>query len=277
MTSDSPAFPGSYEDRYLHGHHESVLRSHRHRTAENSAAYLLPRLHPGARVLDVGCGAGTITAGLAVRVPDGEVVGVDAAAEVLEKARATPGAAGRPNLRFETGDIYRLGFAEGSFDVVHAHQVLQHLTDPVAALRQMRRVCRPGGLVAVRDGDYGAICWYPESAGLAEWRALYRRVARSVGGEPDAGRHLLAWASEAGFSRIEPSAGVWCFATPEARRNWGETWAERVTRSHFAELAASASLATSADLERLAGAWREWTAAPDACFYVLHGELLCTP
>ena len=64
--------------RYLHGHHEAVLRSHRQRTAESSAAYLLPHLEPDAEVLDVGCGPGTITVGLAERVPDGTVVGVDA-------------------------------------------------------------------------------------------------------------------------------------------------------------------------------------------------------
>ena len=73
----------SSPDTYLHGHHDSVLRSHRWRTAENSAGYLLPHLAPGARVLDVGCGPGTITVDLAARVPDGEVLGLDAAADVL--------------------------------------------------------------------------------------------------------------------------------------------------------------------------------------------------
>ena len=70
-------------DTYLHGHHDSVLRSHRWRTAENSAGYLLPRLRPDARVLDVGCGPGTITADPAGLVPDGEVTGIDAAEGVL--------------------------------------------------------------------------------------------------------------------------------------------------------------------------------------------------
>ena len=65
----------SSSDTYLHGHHDSVLRSHRWRTAENSAGYLLPRLAPDARVLDVGCGPGTITADLAALVPDGDVTG----------------------------------------------------------------------------------------------------------------------------------------------------------------------------------------------------------
>ena len=138
----------SSSDTYLHGHHDSVLRSHRWRTAENSAGYLLPRLAPDARVLDVGCGPGTITADLAALVPGGYVTGIDAAGDVLAQARQEAERRGQRNVTFDTGDVYRLDFADGTFDVVHAHQVLQHLTDPVAALREMRRVCRPGGLVA---------------------------------------------------------------------------------------------------------------------------------
>jgi ubiquinone/menaquinone biosynthesis C-methylase UbiE len=94
------------------------------------------------RVLDVGCGPGTITADLAARVPGGQVTGIDAAAGVLAEARQEAARRGQANVRFETGDVYRLAFDDGTFDVVHAHQVLQHLSDPVAALAEMRRVCR---------------------------------------------------------------------------------------------------------------------------------------
>ena len=262
--------------RYLHGHHEAVLRSHRQRTAENSAAYLLGRLAAGHHVLDVGCGPGTITVGLARRVPGGEVIGVDAEPAIVEAARASFGS-GDGNVRFEVGDVARLRYEDDRFDVVHAHQVLQHLVDPVAALVELRRVCRPDGVVACRDGDYGAMFWYPASEPLEEWRALYRAVARSAGGEPDGGRHLGAWAAAAGFSRVVQSASAWCFATPDERAWWGGLWAERLTRSRFAEQAVGAGLATAAHLERLADAWREWAAAPDACFFVPHGEVLCTP
>jgi len=262
---------------YLHGHHDSVLRSHRQRTVENSAAYLLPRLASTDRVLDVGCGPGTITSGLAARVPDGHVVAIDTSAEVLEEARSVPGAKERANLSFEVGDVLHLRFDDESFDVVHAHQVLQHLADPVAALVEMRRVCRHDGLVAVRDADYGGMSWYPELPEMAEWQALYRKVARTVGGEPDAGRHLLSWAHAAGFSQVERSASAWYFSTVEERRWWGELWAERLTRSRFADQATASRLATAADLDRLADGWRRWIADDDACFFVLHAELLCTP
>ena len=114
---------------YTHGHHESVLRSHKWRTAENSAGYLLPHLAPDAKVLDVGCGPGTITAGLADRVPRGHVTGIDAVQDILEQAREAAG--DRENMDFAAGDVYALGYPDASFDVVHAHQVLQHLSDPV--------------------------------------------------------------------------------------------------------------------------------------------------
>src|SRR5689334_21755316 len=198
-TGDDGGMP-SASDTYLHGHHDSVLRSHRWRTAENSAGYLLPRLAPDARVLDVGCGPGTITADLAARVPGGDVTGIDAAVDVLVQAREEAERRGQRNVRFHTGDVYHLDFADGTFDVVHAHQVLQHLTDPVAALREMRRVCRPGGLVAARDGDYGGFFWFPEESGLTEGQALYRNVARALGGEADAGRHLLSQPRQAGVA-----------------------------------------------------------------------------
>ncbi|MDH3300657.1 MAG: class I SAM-dependent methyltransferase, partial [Acidimicrobiia bacterium] len=122
---------GLQPDTYTHGHHPSVLRSHTWRTVENSAAYLIPHLRPGVSVLDVGCGPGTITADLAERVAPGAVTGIDVAAVIIDQARRDNQL---DNLTFAVGDCYRLSFADDSFDIVHAHQVLQHLSDPVAAL-----------------------------------------------------------------------------------------------------------------------------------------------
>src|ERR1700722_8777283 len=133
---------------YTHGHHESVLRSHTSRTAENSAGYLLPRLHPGLSLLDVGCGPGTITLDLGRIVAPGRVIGLDASDEVVTQARALGAESDAPNARFEVGDLFALKYDDATFDVVHAHQVLQHLVDPVAALAELRRVLRPGGVLA---------------------------------------------------------------------------------------------------------------------------------
>jgi ubiquinone/menaquinone biosynthesis C-methylase UbiE len=89
------------------------------------------------------------------------VVGIDREPGPLATATADARGKGLDNLEFRVGDAYALDFPDDSFDVVHAHQVLQHLTDPVAALTEMRRVCRPGGIVAARDADYAAMTWHP--------------------------------------------------------------------------------------------------------------------
>ncbi|MFC9259961.1 methyltransferase domain-containing protein [Streptomyces hydrogenans] len=260
---------------YTHGHHESVLRSHTWRTAANSAAYLLDALRPGLDVLDVGCGPGTITADLAALVAPSRVVGVDAAEDVLDKARATAAERGLDGVEFRVADVHALDFPDDSFDVVHAHQVLQHVGDPVQALREMRRVCRPGGVVAARDSDYGAFTWYPASPVLDDWLDLYRRVARANGGEPDAGRRLFAWARQAGFTDVAATATAWCFATPDERAWWSGLWADRTTASSYAGLAVEGGHATRAGLEEISAAWRTWGTAEDAWFMVPHGEILC--
>lgn len=263
---------------YTHGHHESVLRSHTWRTAANSAAYLLPLLRAGQRVLDVGCGPGTITADLAELVgPGGHVTGVDFAAGVLDQARETAARRGLENVTFAPADVHALAFPDDSFDVVHAHQVLQHVGDPVAALREMRRVCRPGGVVAARDSDYAAMAWYPQPPRLDAWTELYHRVARAGGGEPDAGRRLRSWARQAGFSDVVSSAATWCYATADERAWWSGLWADRTVASSYAELAVSGGHATPVQLAEIADAWREWGAEEDAWFMVPHGEVLCRP
>jgi len=262
---------------YTHGHHESVLRSHTWRTAANSAAYLTGHLKPHMRILDIGCGPGTITADLAELVPQGEVVGVDTEPAILERARSAADERGLTNTRFAVADVHELDFPDDSFCVVHAHQVLQHVGDPVRALREMRRVCKPGGIVAARDGDYATMTWHPQVPGLDAWLDLYRRVARANGGEPDAGRRLRSWALEAGFpaAAVTASAGAWCYATPEERAWWSGLWADRTVASSYARRAVEGGHATEAELREIADAWREWGGRDDGWFAVLHGEVLC--
>ena len=266
--------PDAHSTRYTHGHHESVLRSHRWRTVENSAAYLLPHLGPGTSILDVGCGPGTITIDFATRVAPASVVGIDVAPAAIEAAQAERERKRVNNVEFRTADLYALDFDDDSFDIVHAHQVLQHLSDPVHALGEMRRVCKTGGLVAARDGDYAAFTWYPAEPALDAWLAMYDTVARANHGEPDAGRYLLAWAHAAGFTDVQAGASTWCFAAPEDRAWWGELWADRITESAIATQAVEIGAATHDELRAMADAWRRWTMEPDGWFAVLHGEIL---
>jgi ubiquinone/menaquinone biosynthesis C-methylase UbiE len=259
---------------YTHGHHESVLRSHTWRTAENSSAYLLPHLRPGQRLLDVGCGPGTITADLALLVAPGEVTGVDAAADVVDQARAHARGLGLDNLHFEVADLFDLGCPDASFDVVHLHQVLQHLGDPVAALVELRRVLAPGGLLAARDSDYGTFAWAPADPVLDRWLELYLAVTARNGHDARIGPRLLAHAHEAGFSDVTVSASTWTYADPEARAWWGGLWADRVRYSRFAEQAVAYGLSDADELEKVAEAFARWADSPDGVFVITHVEIL---
>ncbi|WP_027345111.1 class I SAM-dependent methyltransferase [Hamadaea tsunoensis] len=261
--------------RYTHGHHESVLTSHRWRTAENSAAYLLPYLRPGMSLLDVGAGPGTITMDLADLVAPGTVTATEYNAGALELTRAEAARRGTANVEFAVADVHALAYADDTFDVTHAHQVLQHVADPVQALRELRRVTKPGGIVAVRDSDYAGFIWYPELSELDEWLALYQKVARGNGGEPDAGRRLLSWAHAAGFTDVRATASVWCFANEADRAWWGGMWAERILKSEMATTALETGAAVPADLDRISAAWQRWAAESDGWFLIPHGELIC--
>lgn len=262
---------------YTHGHAESVLRSHSWRTATNSAAYLLPYLQPTMKILDIGCGPGTITADLATYVPAGHITGLEIAPEVLDAARAHAESRGVTNIDFAVADAHKLPYPDHTFDVTHAHQVLQHVTDPVQILREMRRVTKPGGFVAERDADYSGFVWYPKSEGMAAWRDMYLRVARANGGEPEAGCRLRAWARQAGFERekITCTSDTWTYATPQECAWWGGLWADRLVQSNFAPTALKNGIATMQEIESASQAWRDWAADEDAWFGALHGEVVC--
>lgn len=259
--------------RYTHGFDESVLRSHRRRTAQNSAGYLIPHLRPGSRLLDVGSGAGTITADLLRLVAPGAVTALESDPEALRLTASELTAQQLGSVELVVGDVHRLPFGDNQFDVVHAHQVLQHVADPVTALREMARVTRPGGVVAARDADYSGFSWYPELPALDRWRELYLRSARANNGEPDAGRRLLAWAHAAGLPEVTASASVWTYADPESRRAWGAAWADRIQRSRIAEQARAAGV-TAAELSDIASGWTAWADHPDGWIVIPHGEIV---
>jgi SAM-dependent methyltransferase len=261
-------------DRYMHGHHESVLRSHEWRNLANSGAYFAGLLRPGMAVLDVGSGPGTLTFDIAARVAPGTVIGVDRSADIVDHAREAADRRGASGVSFAVGDAYALDFPADSFDVVHAHQVLQHLSDPVAALREFRRVVRPGGFVVARDVDWGGTMWAPPLPGLAEWMRITQAVQRDNGGEPFAGRFLRAWALDAGFTDVTSSASVWCFASDEERRWWGGLWSERVTESDWGAHAREAGEADAETLDAVSQAWLEWAADASGWYGMPHGEII---
>lgn len=258
---------------YTHGHHESVLRSHRSRTAQTSAAYLLPLLKPTDHLLDVGAGPGTITADLAGLVA--RVTATEIGPDELRLAQATAAERNLSTIDFQVADVHALQFDDATFDVVHAHQVLQHVADPVQAFRELARVTKPGGIVAVRDSDYSGFCWWPALPQLDTWLDLYRTIARENGGEPDAGRRLLSWAHAAGLSDVIATSSTWCYATPDERAGWGGMWADRILNSAIARQLVESGHATSDQLQEISEAWMAWAADDDGWISILHSEVIC--
>ena len=246
-------------DTYIHGHSDSVLRSHRWRTAENSAAYLLPHLVDGMRLLDVGCGPGTLTVDLAggsARTAASSAI--DLSAAVVHEAAAHATARGGGQRHVPDRGLPGTRQLEASFDVVHAHQVLQHLNDPVGALVTMGRLVRPGGIVAARDSDYPAFLWTPADPRLDLWLEIYMAVSHRNGTPADAGRYLLRWAIDAGLTDVAYTTSTWTFATPTDRAWWGASGRSERWRLEPGRSGGGVRHRHGADLEEVAGGFRDW-------------------
>jgi ubiquinone/menaquinone biosynthesis C-methylase UbiE len=227
------------------------------------------------QVLDVGCGPGSITISIAQQIPTGHVTGVEYVSDPLDGARELAKANGVSNVTFQEGDIHALPFQDNTFDVVHAHQVLQHIADPIQALREMRRVVKEGGIVACRES--AELSWYPENPGIAIWRQITETMQRAKGGSPHPGRMIHVWARDAGFehSKIKKSAGAWCFGSDEERAYWGGSMQARAMSSGFAKSAVGEGFAQKDDLEIIAAGWKDFVENQNAWFGLLHGEILC--
>ena len=262
---------------YTSGHTPAVLRTHGWRTVANSAQYIQGHLRPNMKILDVGCGPGSITVDLATYVPQGHVTGVENVEAPLTAARAHAAERGVKNVDFMIGDAFSLPFPDHTFDLTHAHQVLQHTGDPIRTLREMRRVTKHGGLVACREGDHGTWVWYPDSTGLTGFHRVVEQLGYADGREPRAGRRLHVWAREAGFdpAQVITSTGTWCFYTRAEREYWGGSMGKRVLDPGFIESAVGGGFAERGDLDKFAQAWGDWVDDDDGWISVTSGEIIC--
>ncbi|KAK3643064.1 hypothetical protein LTR56_010438 [Elasticomyces elasticus] len=267
---------------YMPGYAAPQVKHHEWRTAENSAAYLLPILqttvkaNPDLKLLDVGAGSGTISASLAKYIPCGAVTATDISDDILERAGEHAKEQGVTNITFQSANIYKLPFEDNTFDIVHASMVLSHLDSPVQAYKEMLRVVKPGGIVANRESDLRMWSFFPESAGIKQFHDVLLATTIEAGGNISAGAHLMTWAMQAGAKReqITATMGTWMYSTPEERRMWGGTMAERIKKGGMRDKALQMGIATEADCENMAQAWEKWQAAEDACHGSLHGEIL---
>ena len=190
------------EEKYLHGYspeHRAFLSS---RTATREAAFFLPFLKPGMRLLDGGCGMGALTTSLAEWLAPGEVIGIDRESSQVEAARAWAAEKGVHNVHFEIGNIYEIPYPDASFDAVFAFTVLEHVREPLRAMREMRRVLKSGGVAGIYDPDYATMLLAPSTPGLQELNSLILRFSEE-NASPYYARDQRRYLLEAGFARTE--------------------------------------------------------------------------
>lgn len=236
------------------------------RTAASHAVFFLSHLKSGMSLLDAGCGSGSITFGLAEAVAPGQVVGVDVATKQIEGASAAAEARGITNVVFQTGNVYEMPFPDDSFDAVFSHAVLEHLSNPLRALKEFRRVLTPGGIVGVRapdvSGNLADPAWHePTGVKIME---LMSRLIEHNGGNWYVGREMKRLLREAAFQIEELGASYNCSETPESLRQFAQMVAATVCGGTAADQLVELGWTDREELERTAQWALSWAEGPDA-------------
>lgn len=258
------------ENAYYHsGFQREVSQSHAWRTAVNSLEFILKDIKPTNEILDVGCGPGTITNDLAQYVPQGKVTGLDTKLELISQASNEAERLGLDNVHFEIGTAVSLPFKDNTFDIVYAHQVLLHLSDPVAALIEMKRVTKKNGIVCCRDADLNSMVVFPPQF-ESHLRYFFLRKSKKTTTSITGGRELKHLALKAGFPKtnIKNTCSTWCISDDEDRRWFSELYADRLSISRDKK-------EDTFSKENISEAWKSWAKADDGVLILSHGEIVC--
>lgn len=248
-------------DHYMPGYTKRIVAFMEARSAETHAAFFLPLLKPGLRLLDCGCGPGTITRGLAARVAPGEAVGIDLEESQLTIARQHP--QNPPNLSFVKAGVYELPFPDNHFDLVFSNALFEHIAEPVRAAKEIRRVLKPGGRVGLCSPHWDGFIFAPLDEEVEAAAKLFRRLQEAQGGNTRAGQSLGVWLGEAGFATVEMTARYEC---QEDLSLFGDFLCDRLERSPQQDDAINRGLIDSASLDRMMKAIRTWEKRPDGVF-----------
>ena len=249
---------------YTMGYSETFLQLLKRRSAQSCATHLLPHLRPGLKLLDFGCGPGTISVGLAEAVRPGVLHGIDMEPSQIEMAGDAATAGGHDNMVLHAGDVTELPFEDNTFDAAHGHAVLMHIPDTSAALAEVRRVLRPGGLIACREMICASSFLEPESDGLNQAWDLYGQLLESNGGHPQMGKQLKRALQAAGFDGIRAGAEFEFFGSAEDTGFFHGFVAGWFFSDETVDAAVGRGLAGRDRLERWRRALDRWKESPGA-------------
>ena len=265
--------PPNHQESYVHSYDGAATKHiFSGRTAENHAAFFLPYLKSGMGLLDCGSGPGSITAGLAKAVSPGEVTGIEIEASQVKLAKANAAKLGLTNIKFEQGSAYELPYPDDQFDAIFSHAMLEHLTDPVVVVREMRRVLKPGGIAGIRCADMrmGVLAPSDDTLDLA-WN-IYLKYRRHCGGDPAFGRRCRALLREAGFTETIGTASCETWGTKQATQSFLHFLLDELTGSKIVEVALQKGWADQTQMDNAVTAINKWGEHADAIFALVWFE-----
>ncbi len=262
------------EDKRAHGVTPGLREDYAARTARHQGAFVLPYLRPGMDLLDVGCGPGTITLGLAQAVHPGHVIGIDYDAAHVDGARALAVERGVTNVTFQGGDALSLQFEDNAFDAAFENDLFTHLPqNATRAAGEVYRVLKPGGFFAARDVDAEAVVWGRLTDLIKELDRLMMAWQRSRGSDITLGKRLPAILRQAGFRCTIKSVSADTKGDLEAVRAHA-----RITISlldgPLGQDALDNGWADEPTIEHIKASILEWAEHPDAFFANVHVEVV---
>ena len=264
MDANIPPAP-EFGGRSFYGYDSAnVQEGYTGREAHLVADFLMPHLSSGMSILDCGCGPGPITVGLAEAVSPGRAVGIDLEPTMIDQSRRLASERGVQNVDFRVANIYELPFEDGEFDVVFSSAVTEHLSDPVRALKEMRRVVKPGGMAAIIKTDWSFPFIVPECPEFSRFFELFEGGFNRIGGSLNRGRFLRSYMMEAGFEIIEFEARMSNTFGAEQATSAVESYITWIDNIPLFRESVELGVTTDAELDSIRMGMREWATHPDA-------------
>jgi len=263
-------------DLYIMGYSEAYLRILSSRTAEKTCPFLMPYLKPGLRVLDVGCGPGSISVGLAKATAPGELRGIDTEPSQVELAAQAGAEQGLINAEFRVADVRDMPFEDGWFDVVYCGDLLAYVPETGDALNEIRRVLKPGGILGCREIIMGSFLIHPDPHPglLTQGYAVFADLLEADDGHPQMGKELSGHLELAGFTDIQMSASFEVFNGPEGLKMVYDLGAQWYFTPTVKGPATQYGVATDAMMDKIRQAQDNWYHSPGAMAAFAYGEAL---